>query len=315
MTRDSATPRRGLVLGCGAAIGFAWTAVALDLVEQRLGWDAREADVIIGTSAGSETAAFLGAGVPASELREAVSGRPTDRRVTAHLLDDPGRLPHLPAPRLPGLGLTLSAVAGRGDALSALAGLLPRGTGDASRLRSLGDTLAGPDGWVEHPATWIVGADLRRGRRVAFGSPGAPEAALGEAIAASWGVPGVFPPQRIGGRDYADGGILSPTSADLLVGEVDEAIVLAPMSTAGGAPGRGLSRLERLVRTAMTRRVDREVAVLEASGIRVVRIEPSPAELEAMGPNFMDINRRPATVRVAGALLPARIDSALEALA
>jgi len=30
--------RRGLVLGCGGPVGFAWTAVALGLVEEALGW-------------------------------------------------------------------------------------------------------------------------------------------------------------------------------------------------------------------------------------------------------------------------------------
>jgi NTE family protein len=77
---------------------------------------------------------------------------------------------------------------------------------------------------------------------------------------------------------------------------VDEAVVVAPMSTAGGAPGRGLSRLERLARQAMTRRVDAEVAQLEAAGIRVVRIEPGPDELAVMGPNFMDLRRRTAVL-------------------
>lgn len=307
MTRDSAVPRRGLVLGCGGTLGFAWSAVALDLVEQRLGWDARTAEVIVGTSAGAELAAFLGAGIAASELSEAVTGRPTDARVTRHLLEHPGTLPPLPAAGLPALGLTLSTLRRRTDLLAGAAGLLPPGKGDAAWLHQLGETLGGADGWVAHPATWLVATDVRSGERVAFGSSEAPGATLGEALAASWAIPGWFPAVRISGRRYADGGVVSPTSADLLLGLVDEAVVIAPMSTAGGAPARGWSRLERVMRAAMTKRVDSEVARLEAAGIRVIRVEPGRAELDAMGPNFMDLGRRPATVRVARAELPRRI--------
>lgn len=41
----------------------------------------------------------------------------------------------------------------------------------------------------------------------------------------------------------------------------------------------------------MTRRVDREVARLRAAGARVSRIEPTRADLDAMGANFMDAAR------------------------
>ena len=59
-------PRRGLVLGCGGTLGAAWMLAHLVEVERALGWDARAADVIVGTSAGSELAMLLGAGVAAS---------------------------------------------------------------------------------------------------------------------------------------------------------------------------------------------------------------------------------------------------------
>ena len=43
-------------------------------VERALGWDARAADVIVGTSAGSELAMLLGAGVAASTILAAALG-------------------------------------------------------------------------------------------------------------------------------------------------------------------------------------------------------------------------------------------------
>jgi NTE family protein len=84
------------------------------------------------------------------------------------------------------------------------------------------------------------------------------------------------------------------------------------MSTAGGAPARGLGRLERLARRAMTRRVDTEVARLRAAGTRVVRIEPGPEELAAMGPNFMDLRRRAPALAAFESITPARVRAAVE---
>jgi NTE family protein len=311
-------PRRALVLGCGGTLGFAWTACALAALERELHWDAREAEILVGTSAGAEMAALLGAGIGTAEVVAALYGDPVDPRVAAHVRAHPGKLPPIPGAGWPGVGLTLASVRRRVDLLAGLAGLLPRGRGDASWLRELGVALAGPDDWVAHPATWLVAADVRSGTRTAFGSPDAPPAPLGDAIAASWAIPGWFPPVRVAGRRYVDGGTVSPTSADLLlrgsdgqVPPVDEAVVVAPMSTAGGAPGRGLSRLERLARQAMTRRVDAEVAQLEAAGIRVVRIEPGPDELAVMGPNFMDLRRRTAVLDAGRTMTAIRVRDAV----
>lgn len=276
---------RALVIGCGGTLGYAWTAAVLAELE-RQGWDPRAADVLVGTSAGAELVARLGARMSAAALQDDGG-------------DPPRALPPLPRPGLPGLGLTRAALSGRADLLAGLAGLLPRGGGDPQWLLDLGERLAAPGTrWVEHPRTWLVAADVRTGERVAFGHPDAPKAALGQAIAASWAIPGWFPPVRVGDRSFLDGGAVSPTSADLLLphvqdGSIDEVVVVAPMSSRGGAPARGLTRAERLLRRPMTGRVDREVALLRAAGARVLRIEPTAADLEAMGPNFMAGSRLP----------------------
>ncbi|GAA1522265.1 patatin-like phospholipase family protein [Nocardioides humi] len=284
---------RALVIGCGGTLGFAWTAAVLAELE-RQGWDPRTADVLVGTSAGAELVALLGAGVPGSAIHDG-----SDHLVAAHLSSPgaPGGLPGLPRPGLPGLGLTRAALARRVDLLAGLAGLLPRGGGDARWLVDLGDALADPvTGWTTHPRTWLVAADGRTGERVPFGRADAPTTTLGRAIAASWAIPGWFPPVRIGERAFLDGGAVSPTSADLLLprvadGGIDEVVVVAPMSSRGGAPARGPARAERLLRRPMTRRVDREVAALRAAGAHVVRIEPTAADLDALGANFMDGSR------------------------
>lgn len=287
------------MVGCGGTLGFAWSAVVLDAIAAS-GWDPRTAEVLVGTSAGAEAVAKLGAGVGAEDILGAV---PTET---------PGRFPPRPAPRLPALGLTRQALRGNLDRLAGVAGLLPRGRADATWLRALGDTLAGDHGWVSHPATWIMATDTN-GRRVAFGSPGAPGARLGEAIAASWAIPGWFPPVTIGGVPYLDGGTISPTSADLLAGlGLDEVVVVAPMTSMHKPPARGLARGERLLRTAMTRRLDREARVLRDEGVRVVRIEPSERDLAAMGANFMDHRRRERVLETALTTVPALVARAFE---
>ncbi|GAB4001512.1 patatin-like phospholipase family protein [Nocardioides ultimimeridianus] len=311
------TTRRALAIGCGGTLGFAWTAVALREIERRLDWDARTASVLVGTSAGAEIVAALGSGRTPQDLLDALDGVPgADPVLARHVAAHPGHLPPVPFPALPALGLVRAGLARR-SAYSTVAGLLPRGRGDATWLREYGAALAGPDGWTTHPATWLVAADAASGQRVAFGSPDAPPAALGDAVAASWGIPGWFPPVAIGGRRYVDGGSVSSVSADLLLAhpigrDLDEVVVVAPMTTAGGVPARGADRLERILRTRMTAGLDREVARLRAAGIRVIRVEPGPEELAAMGPNFMDLRRREATLAAARTALPARVAAALD---
>ncbi|MFE7225162.1 patatin-like phospholipase family protein [Nocardioides sp. NPDC057577] len=306
------TRRRALAIGCGGTLGFAWTAVALRVLEEALDWDVRTADVLVGTSAGSEIVAALGSGRTPQDLLDALDEAPgADPVLAAHVAVHPGAAPPVPAPALPALGLVRPGLSRRSP-YSALAGLLPRGRGDAGWLRAYGDALAGPDGWVDHPATWLVAADAATGTRVAFGSMDAPSATLGAAVAASWAIPGWFPPVEIAGRRYVDGGAVSSVSADLLHGQADEVVVVAPMTTEGGVPARGLDRIERLLRSQMTAVLDREVAQLRKRGVRVVRVEPGPAELAAMGPNLMDLGRREATLAAARRNLPGRVAVALE---
>lgn len=308
MTSDSA--KRGLVIGCGGTLGFAWSAVALAEVERQLGWDVRTAAVLVGSSAGSELVATLGSGRTPAQLLAALAGDPdADPVLAKHLSDHPGHLPPLPRPGLPALGLVPAGLKRRAP-YTAMAGLLPAGQGDATFLREFGDALADDaTGWVGHPATWLVAADARTGARKAFTTG---DARLGDAIAASWGIPGWFPPVEIGGRRYVDGGAVSTASLDLVLPlELDEVVVIAPMTTEGGLPGRGLHRAERLLRSQMTRVLDREVAQVEKAGTRVIRIEPGAAELAAMGPNFMDLARRDATIAEAARQLPHTVERAL----
>ncbi|SDC41895.1 patatin-like phospholipase family protein [Actinokineospora iranica] len=283
--------RRGLVVGCGGTVGFAWSVAALHSLSRDLAWDPRSAEVMVGTSAGAELVAILAAGFTVDDVLAALTDQPhAPALLRDHFAACPGALPPVPAlgfaaPRLPRVGA---------HPLARLAGLLPLGRGDQTWLHRLGDALA-PQ--VAHRDTLLVAADRDTGERVVFDAATGP---LGPAIAASWAIPGWFPPVEIGGRAHIDGGVLSPTSADLLVSRgLDEVVVIAPMTSAGPAPARGLSRLERLLRRPMSRLLDAEAAALRAAGTVVHRIEPGPEDLAAMGPNFMDPRRALSTVETA----------------
>src|SRR5947208_6773124 len=99
----------GLVLGAGGVVGGAYHAGALTALEHDLGWDPRDANVIVGTSAGSLVGALLRTGIPASDLAAWTVGAPlspagwpiadVDARpefdpVTLSMFIRPPRIPH-----------------------------------------------------------------------------------------------------------------------------------------------------------------------------------------------------------------------------
>lgn len=311
MTVSERSQRRGLIIGCGGTLGAAWTVAALVAVRDVLDWDPRDAQLLMGTSAGAELVTMLGSGVDVDELVAMQLGTSAHPALAHHLAAAPGRFPPLPAPAFPALPLVL-----RGSGLARPAGLLPRGRGDVSWLKKLTNRLTEGCEWVNHPATWLVATDASTGARVAFGSPHAPQAPLSDALCASWAIPGWFPPVRISGRDYLDGGTVSTASVDLALDSgVQELVVIAPMASTGKIPGRGAHIAERRLRNQMSEGLDREVALAESRGIRVLRLDATPADLIVMGANFMDGRRRLATFEHALRSTRTQIDSKAGVLA
>src|SRR5262245_59918983 len=56
----SSGPRRALVLGGGGVLGFGWIVGALSALQVEAGFDARDVQLVVGTSAGAVAAAALG---------------------------------------------------------------------------------------------------------------------------------------------------------------------------------------------------------------------------------------------------------------
>ena len=96
--------------------------------------------------------------------------------------------------------------------------------------------------------------------------------------------------------EYFDGGVHSPTNADVLRNaDLDVIVVVSPMSA---APGQ-LRGADAMIRWTAQRRLDHEVNRLEASGSRVVRIEPGMTARAAMGLRAMAEDRSDRVVRAA----------------
>lgn len=289
--------RRGLVLGAGGVLGASWTIGALAALEETTGWDVREAEVIIGTSAGSVLAAFLGCGVSATQLLNHQRGivAPGDPQIE-YDVDSTRALPQLPKIGV-GSARLLKTVARhprKVTPLGALAGIAPKGRTSLAPVGNLVEAVAPQGTWATHPRTWIVAMDYDTGRRVPFGREGSPEAGLSDAVMASCAIPGWYAPVEIDGRRYVDGGACSPTSVDLVIPlELDEVFVLSPMTSFDyDKPVSRIARLERQFRRVVTRRLIKEAVKVRQSGTAVVMFGPGAEDLEAIGANLMDARRR-----------------------
>ncbi len=310
------------MLGAGGVLGAAWMIGALRALEEVEGFDARDAEVIVGTSAGSVLAAMLGAGVSVKHLLDHQGGVPVlDGPLAGYSYDydraTGGALPGRPRPGIGSSKLLLRAVRSprRVPPLAVMSSLLPEGRGSLWSVPNLVGAVT-PDGeWSPHPALWIVAMDYDAGRRVAFGRPGAPEASLSDAVLASCSIPGWYAPAIVGGRRYIDGGTCSATSVDLLAGVgLDEIYVLAPMASFDYDRPTGVgARLERAFRRSVTRRMLGEAAKVRRAGGSVTMLGPGREDLEAIGANMMDPTRRAAVLETslrtsAEALRRARAD-------
>src|SRR5205823_5901215 len=143
--------------------------------------------------------------------------------------------------------------------------------------------------WPRAPL-WIVAVRRTDGRRTVFGRPGEPVTDVGSAVAASCAIPGYFPAVDIDGTAYVDGGVHSPTNADLLSGEdLDLVVISSPMSAQPAALRR--PRIDLPLRLLFHRYLREEVWALRRRGDTVVTIEPDDAVLDLIGLNMMSGKR------------------------
>jgi NTE family protein len=251
---------RALVLGGGGPVGIAWeSGLAVGLAAAGVAW--READLIVGTSAGSAVGARLAAGLDLS----AAAG--------------PARAP-LPVPAGAGVNMEELMAAWAAAASGAM-------TPEAARVE-LGrialaahtvpeDAFIGVFAEVQGQA-WpepfrCTAVDVLTGALQVWDRSAGVD--LARAVASSCSVPGIFPPITIGGARYMDGGMRSPLNADLAAGH-DAVIVVSCMAL---ALPEGVSDP---MFDATTRQLEAELSAVRDSG--------SALEVVAPGAEFLDIS-------------------------
>ncbi|MCU1693436.1 MAG: putative esterase of the alpha-beta hydrolase superfamily, partial [Frankiales bacterium] len=165
---------------------------------------------------------------------------------------------------------------------SVAAGLLPAGRQSTEGIsRPLRQVFG--DAWPDRDLR-VCAVRVRDARRVVFGTGDAPVVDVATAVAASCAIPAYFAPVQVGADRYVDGGVHSPTNADVLLPDrLDLVLVLSPMTLAKGA-GRPADLPLRL---AVGRYLATEVRRLRRSGTRVVVVQPTARDLAVMGTNPM----------------------------
>ena len=282
---------RALVLAGGGVIGIAWESGVLAGLEAG-GFDTQHWDLVVGTSAGAYVGArLIGDGSPGPLFTVQTAADDAAYESELRVLFGAGfmrtvRLSRRSAMRWVGFvwlmtfvatSLMRYAIRHGLRAMPSLLSTVRRGPGSDPRafLAQIGalattsrsdpmllidhwqHALGGDRGW---PTTRLImtAIDTRDGSRMLFDA--ASGVSLLAAIAASTCLPGLLAPIRLRGRRYMDGGIASPTNADVAAGH-QEVWIVSPA-------GSGV--------------LDLEIAALRSSGSRVHLIRPGAASERAL---------------------------------
>ena len=291
----------GLVLGGGGVVGIAYHAGVLKALAEVWGVGPDDADVVIGTSAGSVVGAYLRTGREPLELITEVIG-------------DGDTLPSRPLPpvldwgaasavgwarRGLGTGWVLARSLGRrlpSPPVPAVlgrvfpAGLAAMADGKA-RLRA--DL---PSGWPEQEL-WLTAVDLVSGRRMVLGRDGGRSLPLPDAVRASCAIPVVYPPVRLGRRVLVDGGLHSAANLDLAAeADLDAVVAVLPLSYDPATPP---GAVDAITRRPGSRLLAREIEAVRRSGASLLLIRPDATVVRAQGRNMMRTEGLAEVVRCA----------------
>jgi NTE family protein len=276
-----------LVLGGGGVLGEAWMQGVLAGIEDGAGFDLRDCEYFVGTSAGSIVAAHLVAG--RSPRRPSTVGSALElaapqpvRGLAAAGLEAARRAGSLALAASSTLAPLALGVAAPGGAMVRAAVLrrLPRPQERLDDLRRAIEQLGARfDGRLR-----VIAVERRSGRRAVFGSPGAPAATVGQAVEASCTVPWLFAPVTIAGREYVDGGVWSPTNLDVApAGRETHVLCLNPTASITGSQ-TAFSVIRNVARSA----VSVEALAVRRRGASVRTVAPNLESAAVMGTNFMD---------------------------
>jgi NTE family protein len=284
-SRVRAAGERALVLGGAGSAGNAWEiGVIAGLFEA--GLDVTEADLTIGTSAGSTAAAQITSGMqPAELLASILAAAPQPR--TGPVGSDGGRVPIGPA--ADHMEKTSGIIGAAEDAADmrrrmGAAALEMDAASDGSGQTQWRATVAArlpSQHWPQRPLL-IPAVDAHTGEPVVFDRHSGVD--LVDAVAASTSNGFGVPPYSIGGNRYINGGYRRNENADLAAG-YGRVLVLSPFG------GRSRHPLEWGMHLAA------QVDELRARGSRVETIFPDSNSEHMFGANAMDLSLRPPAAR------------------
>jgi NTE family protein len=285
-----------LVLGGGGAAGQAWQiGVTAGLAEA--GLDLTEAaDLVIGTSSGSTTAAWVRSGMPAAELLASVLSPPV--RPVGQNREQPPSLPMATVfERMRAIGAAATSAAELRRAMGAF-GLESDsilGPAAAGQRRALVAARLPRAEWPDRPMI-VVAVDAHTGELAAFDRDSGVE--LVDAVTASTALPG-GPTHSINGTRYINGGVRSGENADLASGFAN-VVVLSPFGgrnrtppERGADPAGQFEGLRRFPGADLPSQVE----ALRKQGSHVEVITPDADSRAAMGTNQMDLATRVPAAR------------------
>jgi NTE family protein len=280
-----AAGERALVLGGGGAAGNAWLiGVIAGLFDA--GLDVTEADLIIGTSAGSTAAAQISSATPPAELLASILAAAPQQR-TGPVGSDGGRVPIGPAAdhmeRTNGIIGAAEDAADMRRRMGAAALEMDAASGGSGQTRWRATVAARlpSQRWPERTVL-IVAVDAHTGEPVVFDRHSGVD--MVDAVAASCANGFGVPPYGVGDSRYIDGGYRRNENADLAAGYM-RVLVLSPLG------GRTRTPLEWGMHLAA------QADELRARGTRVETILPDSNSRNAFGSNLMDLSTRPPAAR------------------
>jgi NTE family protein len=276
---------KALVLSGGGSVGIAWEiGVAAGLA--RRGVDVRDAEFIVGTSAGSAVGAQLALRRDFDELvsRQHDVGRRAAERSgsSAGALDGPI------ARQMADLFALMAKTMASDEPAEARRAAIGRFALDADSLPEdrfvAGFRYLKDEPWPARFACTAV--DALSGDFAVWDAQAGVE--LDRAVASSCAVPGLFAPITINGRRYIDGGMRSGTNADLASG-YDRVLIISLLGAVAARAGQN-------TRFTPAGQLDSEIAALTENGSVVHLIEADEASAHALGVNLMDPSAIPAAV-------------------
>jgi NTE family protein len=257
-----------LVLGAGGTTGGAFACGVLLALVTDHDVDLTNASHLVGTSAGSVVATLIAMGLDGDDLAAVVARTPQRMSPIGgsydfSFSDEMPRIPKLRNLMRP-MGredLARSAELARSRQYRALwLHCLRPGTFDITHQIPFIPELA----WPSEGTLSVCCTDASTGERVVYRRDSG--VGLADAITASCAVPAVMRPVRIDDRVLVDGGVVSPTNADIALddGDATLTVVVSPMSGTGAhsAIGRASSRFASNRLMSELRRSDTAAGVL-----------------------------------------------------